>query len=392
VATQILSALPAAGAEVDAYVAGMHHDLSALAATGGIRLIREPDHWEWNKWYSRNSLLAVTSGQVARLRAQRRLVRQLLANNRRDPYDIVYQFSQFESPWSRSTALKLPPIVVHPGVHAAGELRWLRREEDLSRRCEPAHIRLALRGVLMARSVAQRRGAHAVDAFLAPSEVFARDIENDYGIEPARVHVVFHPIDLDRFSPSPATRDHGAKLQLLYVSRIALRKGVELIVALSHRLADLAGSVRLRVVGDKAMFSDYRPLLRDLNPTVATYEGGCAPGDLAKLYRDSDVLLQPSHYEPFALTVGEALASGLPVVASDRVGATEGVSRRVCRVFPSGSIDALEANVRTLLDELRAGERSTMRDLARAEAERLFAPDVVARQLVEVFTAVAAAR
>lgn len=391
-ATQILASLPGAGVEVDAYIAGVRSDLSTLAAVPDVRLIREPAPWEWGKWYSRNSLFAVTSGQVARLRAQRRLVHQLLVNNRWKPYDIVYQFSQFESPWSAPTAAKLPPIIVHPEVHAAGELRWLRRERHLSRECEPAYMSAALRAVLMARVAAQRRGVSAVDGFIAPSEVFAREIERDYRIEPPRVHVVANPIDLDRFSPRALPRDPAGRLELLYVSRIALRKGVEMVVALSHRLGDLAPEVRLRVVGDKSMFSDYRSLLRDLNPAVATYAGPCSPRDLADLYRGADVLLQPSHYEPFALTVGEALASGLAVVASDRVGATEGVDPRVCRVFPSGSVDALEASVRELLRDLRTVQRRPLRDLARSEAERLFAPDVIARELAAVFRAVAAGR
>lgn len=242
-----------------------------------------------------------------------------------------------------------------------------------------------MRAVLTTRTLIQRRGAGSVSAFIAPSKAFARDIQRDYRIEPSRVHVVPNPIDLERFSPSPAATDAVRTIELLYVSRIALRKGVEMIVALSHRLNDLAGSVTLRVVGDKAMFSDYRPLLAGLNSAVATYEGGRPSLELARMYRAADMLLQPSHYEPFALTVGEALASGLPVVASDQVGATENVDRSVCRVFPNGDLVAFEATVRGLIDDVRSGKRQELRVRARSEAERLLAPDVVARQITDVF-------
>jgi glycosyltransferase involved in cell wall biosynthesis len=170
---------------------------------------------------------------------------------------------------------------------------------------------------------------------------------------------------------------------------MALRKGVELIVGLSHRLNDLAGHVRLRLVGDRAMFSDYRPLLRDLNPAVATYEGASSQADLANLYRRVDTLIQPSHYEPFALTVGGALASGLPVIASDQVGAAERVDRHPCRVFPHESLGALDAATRTLLKEIQAGGADALRAKARAEAQRLFAPWVVTSQLRDVFHLVA---
>ena len=392
VSAQILSALPAAGVEVDAYIAGAVSDLRWLDSIDGVRLIREPVRWHWNRWYSRNSLLAVSSGQVARLHAQRRLVRRLLGAASRAEYDVVYQFSQFESPWSPTTGRKLPPVVVHPEVHAAGELRWHRRESDLSRQCEQTHARLAARGVLMTRAVLQRLGAAYPDAFVAPSTVFARDIERDYHIDMRRVYVVPNPVDLERFVPWPAPTNEPAAVDLVFVSRIAVRKGVDLVVALSHRLDDLAGEVRIRIVGGKGMFSDYRPLLKNLNPRVARYEGALSPGQLAALYRESGALLQPSRYEPFALTVAEALASGLPVVASDRVGAAEGVDRRVCRVFRDGDIDGFEAAVRGLLGDLHLQGRDALGAAARVEAERLFSPDKVAGQLADVFRSVAQLR
>jgi glycosyltransferase involved in cell wall biosynthesis len=389
VATQILSRLPLAGATVDAYIAATGADLSRLEAVDGLQLVREMLHWQAGRWYSRDPFFAVTSSQLARLRAQRRLTRLLVDAHAHEPYDLVYQFSQFESPWSARTAKSLPPVLVHPEVHAAGELEWLRRESGLARRCEPAYMRLAVRGVLASRVHLQRRSAGAVAAIVAPSRAFARDVERDYAIEPDRVHVVPNPVDLERFAPALGPAPSRAPLTLLYVSRIAVRKGVELIVGLSHRLGDLADAVRIHVVGDRSMFSDYRPLLRDLNPALASYEGARSAQDLAALYKSADVLLQPSQYEPFALTVAEALASGVPVVASDRVGATEGVDRRACRVFASGNLDAFEAAVRGLLDDLAGNQQTVLRTVARSEAERLFAPDLVARQLVDVFAEVA---
>ncbi len=71
------------------------------------------------------------------------------------------------------------------------------------------------------------------------------------------------------------------------------------------------------------MFSDYTPLLKDLHPDVGIYDGYRNAEEVAQLHRSADIVLQPSHYEPFVLTVGEALASGSPVVASDEVRATE---------------------------------------------------------------------
>ena len=293
VALQLLAALPGAGVEVDAYIAGTEGDLSDLTRIDGLVLIRQPTQWHWDRWYSRSPLTAVVSGQVARLAAQRRLIGRLVDTNRRAPYDVIYQFSQFESPWGRRTARTLPPVVVHPEVHAAGELRWHRRERAISRRCEPLTKRVAVRGVLVARAVWQRRASSAVQAIVAPSATFARDLVRDYRVPASRVHVVPNPVDLKRFTPLSPPAPAGSPTELVYVSRLAVRKGVELVVALSHRLSDLAGGVRLRVIGDRSMFSNYRPLLTDLHPAVATYEGPVSAANLAELYRRADALLQP---------------------------------------------------------------------------------------------------
>ena len=94
-------------------------------------------------------------------------------------------------------------------------------------------------------------------------------------------------------------------------------------------------------------------------------------------------MLQPSQYEPFALTVGEALAGGTPVIASDEVGAAEGIDPRVCQVFPRGDRDALQRAVRDAIGNVDFEQRGELAALARAEAERLFAPATVAATLLE---------
>ena len=62
-------------------------------------------------------------------------------------------------------------------------------------------------------------------------------------------------------------------MRLLFVSRLAVRKGLDLVVGLSHRLSDLTGRVRIEIIGDKSLWSDYRALLSDLNPGVGVYRG-----------------------------------------------------------------------------------------------------------------------
>lgn len=389
-ATQILLGLGRQGVEVDAFIPTLGAPYGdAFDASPKVRLVEEPVRWRLNSLYGRYLLLASATSLLARVRAQERLLGTLSERHADRPYDLIYQFSQFEVPWLRGRASALPPVVVHPEVHMAGELRWHRRERALALRCGGKAATEATTAFLAARTLIQRRHARRVDAIVAPSEMFAQQIVDDYRIAPGNVYTVPNLIDLDRFAPGD--RDAGANcpLELLFVSRLSVRKGVESIVALSHRLA-LHGSHRfhLRVVGAPSMFSDYTPLLSDLHPAVATYEGHKDAHEIAALHRTADILVQPSHYEPFALTVGEALASGTPVVTSDQVGASEGVDHRCCRRFAAGDLVGLEAAVCAMGAAVEGDGRGELRRLARREAERLYAPDVVCAALLDVFARV----
>jgi glycosyltransferase involved in cell wall biosynthesis len=391
VGTQLLQELARAGVEVDCFVAGESELPPGLADEPGLTFFCHQSGWEWGRWYSRGPLRAFFSGNLVRARAQFKLADKIAARHREQPYDLVYQFSQSEMFPLRLRLRELPPIVVHPSTHAAGELFWHKREDALSRRCEPFAKRLAVRAMLHARARVQRRDMLLVHRVLPVSRRFGEHIARDYRLSSQKWGVVPNPIDLERFTPSDADRENGP-VRILFVSRMSARKGVDMVVELSHRLDDLRGRVWVSAIGGATTWSDYRPLLADLNPRIASFDGQRTPYELAQLYQSADAVLQPSLYEPFALTVGEALASGLPVIASDEVGAVEGVDPDVCAVFRAGDLDALEREVRRLIDRIERGEGSALRPVARAEAERLFAPATIAATLVSELEVAAARR
>ena len=118
------------------------------------------------------------------------------------------------------------------------------------------------------------------------------------------------------------------------------------------------------------MVSDYTPLLEDLHPDVGIDDRSAMPRRSA-VASFGGHRVQPSHYEPFALTVGEALASGSPVVASDEVGATEGVDPQCCRVFAAGDLDVSRA-VRELGEAMSGTQRGAIRRLAPRRRSAVF--------------------
>ena len=390
--TVLLAGLLDLGHEVELYFSGVESDVPAtLRGRAGLAVICHDTGWRWDRWYSRHPPVAFLSASPARMWAHSRLSVKLWREHRRRPYDCIFQLSQPELlllGWLRSS---LPPTVVHPCSHAAGELRWHRRESRYARALEPLWLHALARTFLVIRSTLQRRSFLKPDLVVGPSERFLELVAEDYGLPRHRLRLLRHPVELGAAAPDQPGRSPDRRLELVYVSRISSRKGVELVIGLSHRLSDLAGQVHITIVGGHTQWSDYRGALDGLDDRVATYAGSRPFDEVAALYRGADALLVPSRYEPGSLVVGEALAAGLPVVASDEVGPSEVVSPTCMRTFPSGDLDAFEREVRRLLPELRTQLEGLAR-CAREEAERCFAPHLIAQQLEAILREAAAAR
>jgi glycosyltransferase involved in cell wall biosynthesis len=228
--------------------------------------------------------------------------------------------------------------------------------------------------IMAVRALVQRFSIRHAGLLVCISSVFRDHIVKDYGYPPQRTVVVPNPVRLERFDP--VQRPVGSPPLVLVLGRVAARKGVENVVSLARLLLERGVEVRFRIVGGTSLWSNYVKLLDDLPVENSEYAGRVRSARVPQEIAESDVLLQPSKYEPFALTVAEALAAGVPVVGTTEVGAVEGVDRSVAAAVEPGDVEGLAAAILATLERLRA-DRPRISALARAEAERLFAPDVV---------------
>jgi len=372
------------GVEVDLYLPVVGGVPPALEPCTRLRIIEYRSRWHRGRWYSRTRAGALLTSLAARSVANLALGARLLWAHRRRPYDAVYQLSTSELFVLGRAGRLAPPIVVHPCTHAAGELRWHRAEQRYALQVERPGVHMAMRSLLKLRSTVQPKELSRADLVLGLSERFNRLLSEDYGVPPAKLAVVRTAVDLGRFTPLAPTAPASPRT-ILFVSRISTRKGVEQVIELSHRLVDLAGKVRLRVIGAPTLWSDYTPHLKRLNRAVGEYSGGVPNEQLPPILGSASMLLVPSRYEPGSIVTAEALACGVPVVLSDEVGAGEVVTGPHVRFHRAGDVDGLEAAVRSLLASLDHQEEA-LRGSARANAETEFGPDVVAAQLLAQLT------
>lgn len=174
-------------------------------------------------------------------------------------------------------------------------------------------------------------------------------------------------VDLDRFRPGPARQVSG-RVRVGYVGRLADHKGVAVL------LEAVAGDERLdlRLAGSGPAEASLRALAADLGiEDRVRFQGQVGQGELPAFYASLDVLAVPSlttasWVEQFGRVAVEAMACGVPVVASDS-GALPDVVGGAGLLVPPGDAGALCKALLELGTDPDAHERSRAAGLARAE-------------------------
>ncbi len=388
VATDLLHGLARRGHRIDCLLPGSGHKLpDRLEGEQNLTFIWGMRERRWNRWYDRTRIGTFASGLLFRGLASVRLRQVLASRHREDPYDLIYQFSSIEALSVPSELRHKVPLVIHPETHVVGELRFLISEHRLGRRCQPAYTLAIAATVMAARAVVQRIRVRRADLLVCISSVFRDHLVADYGFPLENTVVIPNPVRLERFAGRE--RELAEPQTILVLGRVSVRKGVEDVVAVAHMLLERGVDAKVRVVGGPSMWSDYTKLLDDLPNANAEYVGRIAPADIPAELARSDVLLQASKYEPFGLTVAEALAAGVPVVATTAVGAIEGVDSAVLAAVEPGDVAAMASALTAMLERARQHPNET-KHTARAEAARLFAADTVCEQVTDALEKLAA--
>jgi glycosyltransferase involved in cell wall biosynthesis len=391
VAAELLLGLSRRGHQIDCFFPAAEDQSSVLIAGDervvfgegnlafgeNVTFVWGTSRWQWGRWYSRGKVAAFLSGMFARAVASVRLRREVARRHGERPYDLVYQFSNIETPGLPSSLARRVPLVIHPETHIAGELRWMSAERRLALRSQPAATVALVGAVSLLRSLVQFRSIRRAALLVCISSVFRDHLVRDYRFPAERTVVVPNPLRTDRFAGLQLVPQSPPVV--LVLGRISVRKGLDDVIALARLLGERGVAARVRVLGGPSLFSDYTRLLEDL-PASAEYAGHVSAADVPGELARSAMLLQASRYEPFGLTVAEALAAGLPVVATSEVGAIEGVDPAVATQVEPGDVQAMATAIETVLSDLAArGEQ--IHALARAEAARLFSPEVVAERI-----------
>ncbi|RMG33857.1 MAG: glycosyltransferase family 1 protein [Gammaproteobacteria bacterium] len=209
----------------------------------------------------------------------------------------------------------------------------------------------------------------------AVSRYTARAAEAAFGLQ--GIEIIHNGVDTDRFHPTERQAPNRP-FRLLYVGNWNARKGVDLLGPVMQALGD---DFELAYTADRNGVHEHYPL-----PPNCRNLGRLSGDILIAAYQQADALIFPSRLEGLPLTVLEAMACGLPVVAADTSSLSEVVEDGATGVLcPLDDQGAFSEAARTLRDNPLVWQQ--MRQASRLRAVTLFEEGLQIQHFLDLYGA-----
>lgn len=204
---------------------------------------------------------------------------------------------------------------------------WARRSASRIRTAGKAGLRLLL-WLLLPESILPDPGSFRPRHCYFTSKALKEQYLS-WGFSVADARVIYCGVPLDKYAPG-AEKASGDRISLLYVGQLERHKGVHTALQAVAKLLNKKGrnSARLTIVGagkDRQYDQCLTQMVIDANIEGHVEFFGKVPRDnMPKIYNEHDILIFPSIVEEaFSLTLLEAMACGLAVVATTTGGSKE---------------------------------------------------------------------
>ena len=198
--------------------------------------------------------------------------------------------------------------------------------------------------------------ADAADRVLVNSLAIGEELERAYEANPKKIGLLTCGIDLEQFQSKQSVDRLAAfrqvfagddELLITYVGRLDHEKGIDTLINAFSIFHKRYPSSKLALAGRGALLETIEAHVQHLGLQKSVRLYGYLRGEVLKsFYRISSMHVCPSLYEPFGLVAIEAMACGVPLIASNVGGLREIVSdASVGRVFSAGNHDELCAKL-----------------------------------------------
>jgi len=224
-----------------------------------------------------------------------------------------------------------------------------------------------------------QRALRRAQARLAVSSALAEDMRPFVGDLP--IEVVPNLVDTELFSPTPE-RPVFPPFRLVAVASLIKHKGVDTVIQATAYLVREGWDVMLDIVGDGPERVSLESLAKNLGVEGRVRFWGSLPSkDLVRVIHASHLFVLPSEYETFGVVYIEAMACGLPVVATERGGPRDFVTSEVGRLVPPRKPEVLAVVIKEIMDNYHLFDPRRIRE----RVVQNFSAVVVGRKILDVY-------
>ncbi|MDZ4179084.1 MAG: glycosyltransferase [Coriobacteriia bacterium] len=231
-----------------------------------------------------------------------------------------------------------------------------------------------------------RYAALGAGAIVCVGERLARDCIAHLGVDPGRVFVIPNTYDVERFRfvERPIRRD---PVRLVTLGRLSSEKGHDVLLRAVGQVLASGVDVSLTVVGDGPERSTLEALASELDLGAhISFTGTLLGTDVPDAFAQADAFVLPSRQEGFGVALIEAMATGLPVVAT-RSGGPEGIVGPADGLLVApGDVASLAEGILALLQSLDSYDGNA---IAARTAQR-YSPEAVGERLTTLYAEVLA--
>jgi len=240
--------------------------------------------------------------------------------------------------------------------------------------------------------------ARRLDRVITVSQSSAKDTKLFFKVPADSLRVVYNGIDTQIYSVNEEASQNRDGL-IMVANTDDRKKGVLYLLQALQLLG--TDKIKLTIVDDAERHSSYIEdvgplpsygfkLVRKLNlDGMVHFTGRLTREELAQHYSAAQIAVVPSLYEGFGLPAAEAMACGTPVIATTG-GALPEVVGDAGILVPPGSVDALAAAIKQLLNDKQAQQR--MSEAGKKRVREKFNWEQAARKTLEVYQEVLSTR
>lgn len=148
---------------------------------------------------------------------------------------------------------------------------------------------------------------------VAISKIIEEQMYETYNIK--NIETIYNPVDIDRYL-NERKYDEKEEFVFVAVGRLVKQKNHQLLINSFYRVAQNMGNVKLKIIGDGELKEDLMNLTKELKIDKSVEFLGNIK-NVETYLQSSDVFVLSSIYEGLPLSVLEAMASGLPIIATN---------------------------------------------------------------------------